>query len=161
MRWNNKAWNHIERALRILRICKRNYNVTRVLLSEAVWIVGGVCRETKEVLLVKTKTRNEATLTQKLPDNVYPGTKVITDCWRGYLNIDKDGYYHAIVNTTSSALWIGTFTHKTSWEFGDFWSQVFPSQYQMGTKIVTFLSFCANETILSLIGLKDLTSLQN
>lgn len=79
-------------------LCKRKYNVGRILLSEAVWIVGGICRETKEVFLVKTTRRNEATLRQILLDNIHPGTNVITDCWKGYLNIDKDGFYHATVN---------------------------------------------------------------
>jgi hypothetical protein len=35
-------------------ICKRKYGVGRVLLSEAVWLVGGICRESGEIFLKTT-----------------------------------------------------------------------------------------------------------
>lgn len=61
-------------------------------------MVVGRCLEAKEVFLIKTMTRNEATLRQVLLDNVNQETTFIIDCWRGYLNIGKGEYYHATAN---------------------------------------------------------------
>jgi hypothetical protein len=79
-------------------ICKRKYNVGRVLISESKWIVGGVCRETGDIFLAMTERRNSSSLRQILINNVATGSTIKTDCWKGYANLSQDGFFHASVN---------------------------------------------------------------
>jgi hypothetical protein len=79
-------------------ICKRKYGVGRVLLSEAVWLVGGICRETGEIFLKTTTRRNSNTLSNIILNNVNSGTTIITDCWRGYSGLSDLNFNHFTVN---------------------------------------------------------------
>ena len=79
-------------------VCKRKYNRGRVLVAQSVWLVGGICRENGRIFLKFVTRRDETTLRSIILDSVEPGTRIITDCWRGYLNIGQDGYWHATVN---------------------------------------------------------------
>jgi transposase-like protein len=79
-------------------IFSRKYNVGRVLISEAVWIVGGICRETKEVFLKAVVKRNQANLHKIIVENIVSGSTVITDGWRGYWGVGNNGFIHLSVN---------------------------------------------------------------
>ena len=79
-------------------IFKRKYNVGRLLQSESVWIVGGICRSTKKVFMKIVACRNKENLHRILIENVHSGSTIITDGWRGYWGIDNEGYSHLTVN---------------------------------------------------------------
>jgi transposase-like protein len=77
---------------------KRKYN--RGHKVEGVWIVGGVERtEERKVFLKIVENRNQETLTEIINTHVYPGSIIITDCWKAYNFIeDKTSNRHLKVN---------------------------------------------------------------
>jgi hypothetical protein len=64
-------------------IFSRKYNVGRVIVSEAVWIVGGICRETKEVFIKAVMKRNPANLHLIIIEKIVSDSIIITDRRRG------------------------------------------------------------------------------
>ncbi|KII67307.1 hypothetical protein RF11_07731 [Thelohanellus kitauei] len=56
---------------------KRKYN--RGSLVDGVWVLGRICRETKECFQIPVPKRNRETLLPFICDNVLPGTTIITD----------------------------------------------------------------------------------
>ncbi|KII67309.1 hypothetical protein RF11_07732 [Thelohanellus kitauei] len=56
---------------------KRKYN--RGSLVDGVWVIGGICRETKEFFLIPVPKRNRETLLLFICDNGLPGTTIITN----------------------------------------------------------------------------------
>ena len=40
----------------------------------------------------------EATLLQVIKDWIKPGTTIVSDCWKAYVNLEKHGYIHKTVN---------------------------------------------------------------
>lgn len=81
-------------------VYKRKSHVGRLLANESsgVWVFGGICRESGQAFLVKVANRNADTLLQAIQDNVLPGTRIISDCWRAYSNLSCAGYLHSAVN---------------------------------------------------------------
>jgi transposase-like protein len=81
-------------------IFKRKNHVGRLLYSEIehTWVVGGICRETRECFAVRVQDRSEQTLSAVLTQHILKGTKIITDCWRGYQKLDEQGFFHSKVN---------------------------------------------------------------
>jgi hypothetical protein len=81
-------------------IFKRKNHVGRLLLNEATetWIFGGICRETSDAFIVPVQNRDTETLLCALQENVLPGTRVISDCWRAYDAVSQHGYIHQKIN---------------------------------------------------------------
>lgn len=81
-------------------IFKRKSQTGRLLANESsgTWVFGGICRENSEAFLVKVANRNAATLLQAIQENILPGTRIISDCWRAYSIISQSGYSHATIN---------------------------------------------------------------
>lgn len=79
---------------------RRKSHVGRLLRGEEAmqWIVGGICRETGDVFAVKVPNRNTETLLSAIIQKIEPGTRVITDRWRGYYSLAAYGYFHDSVN---------------------------------------------------------------
>ena len=75
---------------------KRKYNVGRVI--EGQWILGGICRESKDFFMVPVQKRDAATLLQVIKDKISPGTTIISDCWRAYNCLQNEGYQYLKVN---------------------------------------------------------------
>uniref|UniRef100_A0A182NVN4 DDE_Tnp_IS1595 domain-containing protein n=1 Tax=Anopheles dirus TaxID=7168 RepID=A0A182NVN4_9DIPT len=71
-------------------LCKRKYNRGRINSSNCQWLVGGACRETKEIFLKREANRKDY--------NVAAGTRIITDCWGGYNQLANVGFLHDTVN---------------------------------------------------------------
>ena len=78
-------------------ICKRKYNVGRILSNQDQWIVGGI-DESGNVFMELTTIRNEPTLTDIILRWVERGSIIWTDCWKGYRRLDHNGYLHMVVN---------------------------------------------------------------
>lgn len=65
-------------------IHKRKFNVGRCLISESVWVVGGICRENKDIFLAISTKRDKNTLKEIIQNNINEGSTIITDCWKAY-----------------------------------------------------------------------------
>lgn len=76
-------------------LSKRKYNIGRGL--EQVWVVGGICRITKECFFEITKKKDSATLDKIILDNVKEYSVIITDEWKGYCNVKAHNYAHFTV----------------------------------------------------------------
>ena len=79
---------------------KRKYNRGTIEGRRQAWVLGGVCRETKEIFLVlcPENKRDRATLEKIIMDNVEPGCTVYTDGWAAYKKLDECGYSWDFVN---------------------------------------------------------------
>ena len=77
---------------------KRKYNKGRLI--EGQWVVGGICRETKDVFLAvcPENKRDAATLMDIIERHVSKDSTIITDCWKAYDQLDADGWTHMTVN---------------------------------------------------------------
>ena len=75
---------------------KRKYNVGRVI--EGQWVFGGVCRSTKQFFMVPVERRDSDTLLEIIKDKIEQGTTIISDCWKAYNCLSKEGYQHLTVN---------------------------------------------------------------
>ena len=75
-----------------------------------MWVLGGVCRETKEVFLVVCpgNKRDKATLLPIIKDNVAIGSRIITDGWQAYKTLGEEGYEWDYVNHSENFVKPGT-----------------------------------------------------
>jgi hypothetical protein len=88
------------------KIFRRKNHQGRLAVGEekSEWVFGGICRETKQTFFRIVPDRSEDTLVQVLLTNVYTGTTIMSDCWRGYQNLTKYGFRHATVNHSENFL---------------------------------------------------------
>jgi hypothetical protein len=79
---------------------KRKNHTGRLLEGEnrQVWFFGGICRESGDCFVVRVPDRSQRTLHDAIRDNVALGSRIVSDCWRGYAGIEQIGYSHSMVN---------------------------------------------------------------
>ena len=89
---------------------KRRYHRGRILGRRQMWVLGGVCRETKEVFLVVCpgNKRDKATLLPIIKANVAIGSRIITDGWQAYKTLGEEGYEWDYVNHSENFVKPGT-----------------------------------------------------
>ena len=75
---------------------KRKYNCGRVI--DGQWLFGGFERESKRFFMVPVPDRTRETLLKEIKKYILPGTKIISDCWKAYEGLNKEGYLHETVN---------------------------------------------------------------
>lgn len=75
---------------------KRKYN--RGKRVKGTWVFGGVERGSNKCFIKPVESRGEDVLCKFVRENVLPGTLIVSDCWKGYVNLDKWGYTHETVN---------------------------------------------------------------
>ena len=77
---------------------RRKSNCGRIFCEQ--WVVGGICRDTKDCFLVCVANRTATTLVKVISDHVLDGTTIYTDCWKGYSSVElrSAGYDHMTVN---------------------------------------------------------------
>lgn len=78
-------------------ICKRKFNVGRILANQDQWVFGGI-DEKGDVFMTITTKRDHATLINLIKENILPGSIIWSDSWKGYKQLDKYGYFHEMVN---------------------------------------------------------------
>lgn len=87
-------------------LVRRKYNRGRILSGQQQWIFGGICRETKESFITFVPNRKRETLLEKIKEKVAPGSTIITDCWKGYLDLETIladyNFKHLTVNHSES-----------------------------------------------------------
>lgn len=74
----------------------RKYNRGRFKIAQ--WIVGMVERNTGNVRFEAVSSRDKDVLFNILKKYIHPSSTVITDCWKGYVGIDKYFKRHQTVN---------------------------------------------------------------
>jgi transposase-like protein len=81
------------------------------LPASQVWVVGGICRETKEMFLKCVPNRSTATFQPLFRQKIVPGKIVITDKWRAYnwTNDDIFPFFHLTVSHSQN--FIDPITH--------------------------------------------------
>lgn len=75
---------------------KRKYHKGRHV--EGQWVFGGIERDSKKCFFKTVEDRKQATLLKIIKDNVKPGTTIISDFWKAYDCLDKEGFEHLKVN---------------------------------------------------------------
>ena len=61
---------------------KCKYNKGR--LVEGQWVLGGICREDKEIFLIPVASHDKETLIPLLIERIRPGSIIYSDCWKSY-----------------------------------------------------------------------------
>ena len=75
---------------------KRKYH--RGHLVEGQWGFGGIEEDSRKSFVVAVEDRSERTLIPLIHKWIKPGTTIISDCLKGYINLNKYGYKHETVN---------------------------------------------------------------
>ena len=78
------------------KIGKRKYHRGHVV--EGQWVFGGTEEESRKCSIVTVEDRTEATLISHIQEWIEPGTTIVSDCWKGYVNLENYGYQHETVN---------------------------------------------------------------
>ena len=76
-------------------ITKRKYNRGRLIPSQ--WVVGRICRKTKKFFIVSVLDRKQVILFNFIRRHIMPGTLILTNCWRGYRNMESHPYHHLTI----------------------------------------------------------------
>ena len=80
-------------------IRKRKFNRGRS--KEQIWVFGAVEDDSspqRKLFLTIVKDRKASTLLPIIQDHIPPGTRILTDEWKGYLPLSRLGYEHFTVN---------------------------------------------------------------
>lgn len=90
---------------------QRKYNRGRMLSAE--WIFGGYCVQTREKFVLRVSDRTAGTLLPINEQQILPNTKISSDSWRAYNNIDTldVNYQHSMVNQKQNFMDPETKTH--------------------------------------------------
>lgn len=75
---------------------KRKYNKGRKVKGQ--WVLGGICSETNDVFLIPVDKRDKETLIPLIVENVEQGSRIVTDCWAAYNDLQEHGFVHETVN---------------------------------------------------------------
>ena len=75
---------------------KRKYHRGHVV--EGQYVFGGIEQYSQKCLIVTVEDRTEATLVSHIHEWVEPGTTIVHDCWKDYVNLEKYGYEHKTMN---------------------------------------------------------------
>ena len=75
---------------------KRKYHKGRKV--DGVWVFGGIERDSKKCFFTCVADRTANTLVFIIKDHIKPGTTIISDCWKAYSPLDKEGFSHLTVN---------------------------------------------------------------
>ena len=75
---------------------KRKYH--RGKRVEGVWVFGGIERDSKRCFFEIVENRSTKTLIPLIKKYIKPGTQIISDCWKAYSSLEKEGYTHLTVN---------------------------------------------------------------
>ncbi|PIK37754.1 hypothetical protein BSL78_25416 [Apostichopus japonicus] len=65
---------------------------------EGQWVFGGIERDSRKCFIVTVEDRSQATLIPLIEKYIEKGSVIISDCWKGYINLSKHGYEHKTVN---------------------------------------------------------------
>lgn len=75
---------------------KRKYH--RGKRVDGVWVFGGIERGSKKCFFEAVEDRSAQTLIPIIKKNIKPGTLILSDCWKAYSSLEREGYEHLTVN---------------------------------------------------------------
>lgn len=76
---------------------KRKYNKGR--LGAAIWVFGGIERNTRKCFLVQVDDRSRETLMKIIYSRIRPGSRIISDMWASYRCLyQSSAYLHEEIN---------------------------------------------------------------
>ena len=78
------------------KIGKRKYH--RGHMVDGQWVFGGIEEDSCKSFIVTVEDRKEETLLAFIQKWIRPGKTIVSDCWKGYINLEKHGYVHKTVN---------------------------------------------------------------
>ena len=67
-------------------------------LVEGEWVFGGIEENSRKCFTFPVEDRSEATLLPIIKKWIRPESTIISDCWKGYVNLEKHGYKHKTIN---------------------------------------------------------------
>lgn len=75
---------------------KRKFNKRRLVIGQ--WIFRGTERSSKCIFIIPVPDRASETLFEVMRNWIKPGTTFISDCWKAYDCLNKEGFRHLRVN---------------------------------------------------------------
>ena len=78
------------------KVGKRKYH--RGHRVEGQWVFGGIEEDLRRSFMAAVDKWDEATLLPLIERHIAKGTTIISDCWKAYINLEKHGYKHEMVN---------------------------------------------------------------
>jgi transposase-like protein len=75
---------------------KRKYH--RGHRVEGQWVFGGIEEESRRSFMVAVEKRDESTLLPIIERHIAKCSIIVSDCWKAYINLEKHGYEHRLVN---------------------------------------------------------------
>lgn len=79
---------------------RRKYNRGRII--NGTWIFGAIEKESKKLFIVPVKKRSRKVLLRIIKKRIAPGSIILSDKWRAYNCLDKEGYTHKSVNHSTN-----------------------------------------------------------
>ena len=61
--------------------------------KDGIWVFGGIERDSKNYFLSSVEDRSAETLTPIIKEHVFPGTTIISDCWKAYSRLERRVMY--------------------------------------------------------------------
>ena len=71
------------------KIGKRKYHRGHVV--EGQWVFGGIEEDFRKCFIATVEDRSEATLLEIIKEWIEPGTTIVSDCWKAYVNLENHG----------------------------------------------------------------------
>ncbi|XP_028414213.1 uncharacterized protein LOC114537271 [Dendronephthya gigantea] len=65
---------------------------------EGQWVFGGIEEDSRRSFMAAVDKRDEATLLPLIERYIEKGTIIVSDCWKAYVNLEKHGHKHRLVN---------------------------------------------------------------
>ena len=94
--------------------CKRKYN--RGHKVNGIWVLGGIQRGTKKIFTIPVEKRDKETLLFHIKKYIKPETRIITDFWKGYIDLKANNYIHEKINHKKNFKIKGTDIHTNTIE---------------------------------------------
>ncbi|CAL1671812.1 unnamed protein product [Lasius platythorax] len=104
------------------KIGRRKYHRSRVV--EGCWILEMIHRghpTNYRLEICPENKRDKDTLLNLIRKHVAPGTEIHTDCWKGYFNLNDNGYIHETVNHSKEFVNSETGAHTQNIELSWRW----------------------------------------
>ena len=60
-------------------------------VMEDQWVFGGIEEDSRKCFIAIVEDRTEETLLHLIKEWIEPGTTIVSDCWKGYVNRSKHG----------------------------------------------------------------------
>lgn len=121
------------------KIGKRKFNKGRLVTGQ--WIFGGIERSTKRIFIIPVPNRTSATLLTVIQNWIKPGTTIISDCWKAYDCLNKEGFKHLRVNHKMNFVDPETNAHTQNIE--RVWRETRANIPRYGTREVHYVGYLA------------------